>query len=152
MYKRRVSSLEAILIDYMRHLAPCDYDELGFSESYLRKASNPHDFRPLCIKRAKKLEAFRAELGQPQNIIAWFNDTEKSNVPETDFKSLIRVIGEAKKEADDVSTKALALLSDGDASLEDLKQMQSETDEAYLKYRHLRDLISQAINEYEVDI
>lgn len=149
MYDRKTGSWQAELTDYIRFMAPMDAEQMGISRSTLVKAANPTDEkRTLSIDHIVKLENWRASQGLPQRLFAWIGDNINKTVPtKVTFQGLINHISHAKKEADDVSTEALKLLSDGEASLADLRVMQKEVGEALTQYRDLNGIIEQKIHD-----
>lgn len=153
MYERKVGSVEAILTEYMRTMAPQDYEDIGIDHSTMKKAANPMNRRQLSFKDAIKIENFCADYGLPQYLCEYFNENiETTIIEQTSFKGLMDWIVQAKKEADDVSDDALLLLSDGDASYDDLKKLLKETSEAYLKFRRLKGIIEQQLTDLDKEI
>ena len=150
MYLRDKNSIEGILTEYKRRMAPSDFEDVGIDPSTMAKAANPQNRRQLSFKDARKLEEYRHGLKLPLYLTEWFTDGLERPVPKHHtLPELIKHIIHAKQEGEDVTTMALNLLSDGDASLSDLKALQKENDESYISRRRLKQIIENMIEEKE---
>ena len=146
MCRRVKNTIEEIITGYRQRMAPSDYEDIGIDTSTLAKAANPSNRRQLSFKDARKLEEYRHSLTQPLLLTEWFTDgLDQNNVCKANLPDLIKHITLSKKEAEDVSTAALNLLSDGHASQSDLKSLLNEVEESYLAHRRLKHTIETMI-------